>query len=119
MVAVEFADLKNNVVSCSALPIGRLKSFREIFAGSLSEDCTPLEELDKKESSHSCGDLISFPGGVGLLGGIFLGVECEVVRAKVLRPVPLPYIIRLGLGREGEWLQVSRCLGSKTLFAVG
>ena len=104
VVAVEFADLKNMVVSCPALPIFRLKCFRETFARFLSENRTPIEEFDKKESSYSCEHYIIFPGGAGLLGGIFLGVECEFVRAEVLRPVLLPDIIRHRLGREGEWL---------------
>ena len=99
VVAVEFANLKNNVVSCPAIPSVRLKFSREMFARPLSEDRTPIEELNKKESSHSCEHDIIFPEGVALLGGIYLGVECKVVRAKVLRPIFLPYIIRLGLGR--------------------
>ena len=104
MVAVEVADLKNNVVSCPAVQIVRLKFFREMFARSLSEDRTPIEEFDKKKSSYSCEHDILFPSGAGFMGGIFLDNECEFVHAEVLRPVLLPYIIRLGLGRKGEWL---------------
>ena len=104
VVAVEFANLKNNVVSCPAIPSVRLKFSREMFARPLSEDRTPIEEFNKKESSHSCGHDILFLSGASLLVGIYLSVKCEFVRAKVLRRILLPYIIRHGLGREGEWL---------------
>ena len=104
VVAVEVADLKNNVVRCTALPIVRQKFFREMFARSLSEDPLPIEEFNKNESSHSCEHDILFLSGAGLLGGIYLGVECAFVCAKVLRSALLPYIIRRGLGREGEGL---------------
>jgi hypothetical protein len=47
-VAVQFSDLKNNVVDAPAgLLTLRLKLYRETMAGTRSDDLTPLEKLDK------------------------------------------------------------------------
>ena len=47
-VAVQFSDLKNNVVDAPAgLLTLRLEFFRESIAGMRSEDLTPIKKLDK------------------------------------------------------------------------
>ena len=80
----------------------------------------PIEEFDKKKPSRSCKhDILVFGGAFRLLGGIFLGVQCEGVRAEVLRPILLPDLIRRGLGREGTWIKVNRLHDSKALLLWG
>ena len=48
MVAVQFYDLKNNLVDAPAgLLTLRLEFFRELIAGTCSEDLMPIKKPDK------------------------------------------------------------------------
>ena len=114
-----FADVKNSTGDVSRLLRRRYEFCSECDAGSLSEVRTPIEKFNQKVSSYSCGyDIILCLriGGVGfsLLGGITLGVHCEVVRAAEGGSVDiLPLFVHRGLVKEGSWLKHSHRHGSK------